>query len=157
MSFSEKFLPVWHIIESAIKKAGANAIRVDNLPDVDDIFDTIFRKIRESDVLLAECTINPDTVNSMLNVVMEIQCAREKNIPVIIITQSNPAELPFDLRVKNAIMYNENKEGLDLLEFRIKNRIKSALKFEKKVKIKWSFTKNNSRIKLQNHYSKVRN
>ena len=28
---------------------------------------------------------------------------------------------------------------------------------EKKVKIKWSFTKNNSRIKLQNHYSKVRN
>ena len=28
---------------------------------------------------------------------------------------------------------------------------------EKKVKIKWSFTKNNSRIKLQNHYYKVRN
>ncbi len=47
MPFDYEFWDVWEVIESAAKEACANAIRIDMLPDVENIFKRILLEIEK--------------------------------------------------------------------------------------------------------------
>ncbi|NUM33719.1 MAG: hypothetical protein HUU50_04215 [Candidatus Brocadiae bacterium] len=123
MPFSDEMWPVWEIIEAAVHEAGGKALRVDMIPQLGNIHEAIFHSIENSDVVIGDFT------GMNTNVAMEVQHARANNKPIILITQNDPKNLPFDLRIFRSIVYQNNNDSLKILKKRLKDAVQSNLEY----------------------------
>ena len=105
MPFNPSFLPVWRSIKEACKVNGIKPIRVDHLPQVDNIHQAIFNEIDASDLVFVDFSGDRYIDHPNANVVSEAMYAKTKQKPLVILSQSTDA-LPFDWRVHRAIIYN---------------------------------------------------
>lgn len=115
MPFNPDFLPVWKRIKAACKTNGIDAVRVDQLPHVDDIHGTIFKEIERSDILIVDFTGDQVSTVPNPNVVTEAKHGKDRQVPIVILTQSLEA-LPFDWRTHRAVIYQADDKGLAYLE-----------------------------------------
>jgi hypothetical protein len=115
MPFQEKFWPVWEAIHAACQAAGMDARRVDQLPQVDDIAQAIWRGIQAADLLIADFSGDKDPTIPNPNVVTEAAYARNLKKPMVILTQS-VFGLPFDWRTYRVLVYENTQNGLAHLQ-----------------------------------------
>lgn len=112
MPFHPSFDSVHQSIQEAIEHCGGRSLRVDQVPNLRNIWMAIENEIARCDVLLADFT--GDVVDKVANpnVVTEATIAFHKyQKPVVICTQSTEA-LFFDWKHHFALVYENTKQGL---------------------------------------------
>lgn len=115
MPFNPNFYPIWKVIKKACDHNDISAVRVDQLPLVEDIQKTICNEIDISELVIVDFSGDKQINIPNPNVVTEAKHAKDQKKPLIILTQSTEA-LPFDWRVHRAIIYKNDTDGLLLLE-----------------------------------------
>lgn len=127
MPFSQDFEPVFESIISVCSVIGIRLLRVDQIPNLRNIWKSIEREIERADMLIADFTGDkyPDAPNP--NVVTEAAIAMHKyEMPVIAITQTRES-LFFDWRHQFTIKYNVADDGLKYLRRGLANRLESEI------------------------------
>jgi len=114
MPFNPVFHPVWRAIKKACEQTDIVPIRVDQLPLIEDIHKTIFSEIEHSDIVIIDFSGDKLLSVPNPNVVTEATHAKVLRKPIVILTQSTDA-LPFDWRTHRAVVYENNKAGLEYL------------------------------------------
>lgn len=120
MPFDGKFAGTWEALQIAVTEAGLECRRADQIWEnhavIDDIVDLIWR----ARVIIADFTgRNP-------NVFYETGIAHALGRDVIYITQSE-GDVPFDLRHLRFLQYYPNGEGLQDLQPKVTERLRSLL------------------------------
>ncbi|BBM85332.1 hypothetical protein [Candidatus Uabimicrobium amorphum] len=115
MPFNPVFLPVWRVIKKTCKANDLDCCRVDQLPQIDNIHDTIFQEIDNSDIVIVDFSPDSASKHPNPNVVTEATYAKLKKKPLLILSQLVDS-LPFDWRTHRAVIYENNRSGLEYLE-----------------------------------------
>jgi Domain of unknown function (DUF5919) len=120
MPFTEPFNDYYKtILVPAIKAAGFESIRADEIYGTKPIIEDIFDNIRNSTALVADVTGKNPNVNYELGV------AHALNRPVVILSQSID-DIPFDYRHLRAIIYDTKKvDWVSELMSKITNTLRS--------------------------------
>jgi len=135
---------LYAIVEKNCLICGIEPRRVDRIAGVENIWDAIVEEIRNCDLVIADFSPDPmlcryelDTAArrnaANTNVATEAGYARALGKPVILLT-SDPESLPFDWRVKLAIVYPKDMSNVDAI-MALHRRLESALDSEK---AKWA-------------------
>ena len=126
--FLSEFDNVYNSISNSIRKVRLKARRLDKYVFLQDIWTQCLQEIEVSKVVIADFSgiISKNYPNP--NVVTEAAHARAINKPVIIITQGQAEDLPFDWRYMPVINYANTEEGLKLLEELLNAKIKYILR-----------------------------
>jgi hypothetical protein len=120
MPFDAGFAPVYAAIQRAGQACGMNVQRADDIWIHNTIIQDVVTLIDRSRIVIAECTTkNP-------NVFYETGIAHTLGRDVVMITQ-NLEHVPFDLRHHRALHYLPNGEGLQALEARLTDRIRTLV------------------------------
>lgn len=121
MPFRENLDPIYNNhIKNVARKLRMNIKRGDDPFSHHDIISEIWALINNCKVVIADCTTkNP-------NVFYEMGLANAISKPVIAITQ-NEEDVPFDIRHRRFIKYNNTPEGLRTLEQVLEYAISSTL------------------------------
>ncbi|WP_372365263.1 serine/threonine-protein kinase [Candidatus Uabimicrobium sp. HlEnr_7] len=132
MPFMEKFDTVYEQIESACEENKVQAIRVDNIVDVDNIWYAILREIKDCEFMIADFSGDKyeDVPNS--NVVTEAAHARAIGKPVVLISQQ-PEHMFFDWRTQHAIKYSFEEKDLAYLKSSLSRKVTGCLKLVQKL------------------------
>jgi CheY-like chemotaxis protein len=107
MPFQNDFKPVWDVIDSLEEECGLKIVRGDSLYDPSqDIIHKIWSFTYNCKVVIVDCTGgNP-------NVLYELGIAHTLGRPAILLTQDPPGIIPFDVRWRDFIIY-QNEMGAD--------------------------------------------
>lgn len=109
-----------HIKPTVEKINDLTCVRADNIYDNRPVIDDIWRLTNEARIIIAELTDkNP-------NVFYETGLAHAIDKEVILITQSSD-DVPFDLRHRRYISYQETHEGIEKLKVDLTNTITNIL------------------------------
>lgn len=110
------------IYQPSIEKAGLKAYRVDLDPKVNNILDSILKKIKESTLCLADISIdNP-------NVWYELGYAYALQKDIVLVCDSSRKEFPFDISIQNIIKYkSESTSDFQELSKNITTKLLSFL------------------------------
>jgi hypothetical protein len=127
MPFNPIFLNVWRTIRSACEANGIEAIRVDQIPQVDDIWKAIVEEIKTSDLIIVDFSGDEKSNIPNPNVITEATYARTYQKPVIILTQ-NVASLPFDWKTYRATIYENTEVGLTYIREMLTENLGALLK-----------------------------
>ncbi|BBM81928.1 serine/threonine-protein kinase [Candidatus Uabimicrobium amorphum] len=132
MPFMEKFDVVYQQIEAACEENKVQAMRVDNIVDVDNIWYAILREIKDCEFIIADFSGDKyeDVPNS--NVVTEAAHARAIGKPVVLISQQ-PEHMFFDWRTQHAIKYSFEEKDLAYLKSSLSRKVAGCLKLVKKM------------------------
>ncbi|MGE0431838.1 MAG: hypothetical protein AB7K09_03605 [Planctomycetota bacterium] len=123
MPFARRFDPVADLVVTAINELGGRALRIDQVPNLRNIWVAIEREIARADVVIADFSgdVQVDVPNP--NVVTEAAIAFHKyEKPVVVITQSTKG-LFFDWRHQYALVYTLDREGMRRLGRGMSNRL----------------------------------
>lgn len=123
MPFHRDFDAVADLIGSTVDHLGGRSLRIDQVPNLRNIWLAIEREIARSDLLVAD--FSGDVVRNVPNpnVVTEAAIAFHKyEKPVIVITQSTEG-LFFDWRHQFALVYDQTDMGLLKLAKHLANRL----------------------------------
>lgn len=102
--FDGGFNALFRVVHDRAARHKLNAVRIDQSSGVTiSIADSIHRRIRESRLIIADVTGNNP------NVLNEIGIAQALGKPLLLITQGNPSEAPFNVRGLQIRQYDENK------------------------------------------------
>lgn len=113
----------------AIIKAGLEPYRVDRDPSVNIPIEEIESGIRQSEICLAEITI--DNPNVWFELGFAIAVPREV---VLICSEERKTNFPFDVQHRNIIKYkSESPQDFDKLQINISQRILAILKKKKEI------------------------
>ncbi len=116
MPFSAEFAPVYDAIKSAVRAAGLNCMRADDIWQDSVLVQDIFSLIVRSRIVVCDFSEkNP-------NVFYEAGIAHTLGKHVVPITQ-NGGDVPADLRHHRYIPYHRNGEGLKRLESQLASRL----------------------------------
>ncbi|WP_422104717.1 hypothetical protein [Winogradskyella sp.] len=107
---------IWKHLQRIMKENGFSCNRADNLYGADVLKD-IWKAIRESEIIIA------DTTSKNPNVFYEIGIAHALGKKVVLITQ-NIDDIPFDFRRFRHIHYEDNTDGIGILENEIPNYLR---------------------------------
>ncbi len=107
---------VWKHLQRIMKENGFICNRADNLYGA-DVLEDIWKAIKESEIIIA------DTTSKNPNVFYEIGIAHALGKKVVLITQ-NIDDIPFDFRRFRHIHYEDNTDGIEILENEIPNYLK---------------------------------
>jgi len=99
MPFNQKFWEVWKAIKAACEANHIKAVRVDQIPQVQDIHTCIFKEIEASDLVIIDFSGDKMIEVPNPNVVTEAKHAKDRSKPIVILTQKIEA-LPFDWKVQ---------------------------------------------------------
>lgn len=120
MCFKKDYDPVYDAIEKAVKKVGCSCNRSDKYLRPQHITSKIIRDIFDSDIIIADISeANP-------NVYYELGISHTLPKNTIIISQSKE-ELPFNVRNEFVYKYKANRDGLELLSYKLKDIINELL------------------------------
>ncbi len=121
MSFDPKYDYIYKtVIKSSVEELNLECYRIDDDTIPKNIPDKIIREIIQSDLIIADISQqNP-------NVFYELGISHAIGNKTIIISQKLD-NLPFDVRTEYTIGYTDNKKGLRLLYFELKNIIPKIL------------------------------
>ena len=123
MPFARRFDPVADLVNRSVNELGGRALRIDQIPNLRNIWVAIEREIARADIVVADFSgdVSPDVPNP--NVVTEAAIAFHKyEKPVVVITQSTKG-LFFDWRHQYALTYALDREGLRRLGRGLTNRL----------------------------------
>jgi len=127
MPFAINFEPVFDSIITVSRITGTRLLRIDQVPNLRNIWTAIEREIERADILIADFTGDRYVDIPNPNVVTEATIAFHKyEMPVIIITQTIDA-LFFDWRHHFAITYNPDDDGLHYLRRTLTNKIEAEV------------------------------
>lgn len=131
MPFMEKFDAVYQKIEEACNENNVEAIRVDNIVDIDNIWYAILREINDCEFMIADFSGDKykDVPNS--NVVTEAAHARAIGKPVVLISQQ-PEHMFFDWRTQHAVKYSFEEKDLEYLKSSLSRKVSGCLKLLQK-------------------------
>ena len=115
MPFNPVFLPVWKVIKAACQANNIEARRVDQLPQIDNIYQTILGEIEAADLVIVDFTGDKHLDAPNANVVTEAKHAKDHQKPMVILTQS-ASGLPFDWKQYRAVVYQKDPTGLEYLK-----------------------------------------
>lgn len=118
MPFSRRFDPVFEAIRAVCDRLGVHALRVDEVVGVGDVYQLIEKEIARSELVVADCTGDPDPRTTNPNVALEVGLARALRKYVVLLTQGVDS-LPFDLRTQRALQYENTTDGLSDLRRRL--------------------------------------
>jgi hypothetical protein len=118
MPFSEPWSDrVWRIVEKIVVGSGFHGIRADELYG-DSVVEDIWTSINEATLIIADLTSrNP-------NVFYELGVAHTVGKPAILLSQSE-SDIPFDLRHKRCILYQDNADGYEKLQAELPRALKA--------------------------------
>ncbi len=125
--FSRHFYPVYETIRAVCLGNGARSVRVDEVVGAGDIYQLIEREIVRAELVIADCTGDPESGSTNPNVALEVGLARALRKSVILLAQ-NVEALPFDLRTQRALCYENTNEGLLDLGYRLRIVVEAALR-----------------------------
>jgi len=110
MPFKPDFNRIYeHILQPAIKEAGLNPLRADEIFSPTPIVEDVWTHIARSRLIIADVTDkNP-------NVFYELGLSHAIGIPVIIITQ-NKEDVPFDVAYIRYLIYTDDEAGWQKLK-----------------------------------------
>lgn len=122
MPFREPFDGYYtHIIKKAVKDAGLDALRGDEVYGTRSIIRDVWEQIWRARVVIADVTDRNPNVN------YELGLCHSLGVPTILITQ-NIDDVPFDYRHRRCIPYNTAEATwVEKLSVALKNTIESAL------------------------------
>jgi hypothetical protein len=121
MRFAAKFDPVYiQGIKRAVEDAGLDCLRLDQDRKPKDIGAEIVRGIIDSDLIIADLT------DASPNVWYELGISHTIGNKTIVISQ-HLSKLPFDLLTHATLSYDNSREGIELLYFRLKEMIPALL------------------------------
>jgi len=105
--FEERFGAVFDTIKTAAGRQSLNAVRIDRARVVGPVSVAVHRKIRDARLVLADVTgANPNVLN-------EVGLAEAFGKPLILITQDQPEDAPFNIRNLQLHKYaSDNLGGL---------------------------------------------
>jgi hypothetical protein len=127
MPFAINFEPVFDSIISVSHILGIRLLRIDQVPNLRNIWTAIEREIERADILIADFTGDRYIDIPNPNVVTEAAIAFHKyEMPVIIITQTVDS-LFFDWRHHFAIQYSLEDDGLHYLRRQLSNKINAEV------------------------------
>lgn len=120
MPFQAEFNPVYIALQSAIRAAGFNPMRADDLWEENAVIQDIVNLIARARIVICDCSgRNP-------NVFYEAGIAHTLGKEVILIAQSEN-DIPFDLRHLRYVKYLNNNEGLSKLGETVQSRIQTII------------------------------
>jgi hypothetical protein len=102
MPFSDNFNRVFSIISESAKKLGLTTLRIDQKTGATSIVDEIQQELRNSKIVVADITGNNP------NVLNEIGRAQMLDKPLILLSQDNPTDAPFNIRGLRIYKYDLN-------------------------------------------------
>jgi hypothetical protein len=101
--FEPRFDPVFKTIQDAATERYLQAFRIDQGFIGEPIADSIRQKVRESRVLIADLT------GTNANVLNEIGFAQALGKPLVLISQDEPTDAPFNVRGLRILRYSEKQ------------------------------------------------
>jgi hypothetical protein len=117
MPFKPKLLPIYRDhIKKVARQLKMSVARADDFFTTQSIMEEIWSAIANSKIIIADCT------DRNTNVFYEIGIAHSLGKPVILITQ-NPEDVPFDLRNRRYIEYENTSHGHKAFEERLKKTL----------------------------------
>lgn len=122
MPFNPVFFPVWQKIKKACEYNNLKCCRVDQIPQIDNIHEAIFREIDNSDIVIVDFSPDSDSKHPNPNVVTEATYAKIQKKPLVILSQLVDS-LPFDWKIYRATVYENNQHGLEYLEEVLKENL----------------------------------
>lgn len=127
MPFHEEFDPVSETIIAAVESFDGRALRIDQVPNLRNIWLAIEQEISRADIMIADFTGDRIKDIPNPNVVTEATIALHKYAkPVIVITQSTES-LFFDWRHQLALVYHNTNAGLDVLYKKLVSRLSAEI------------------------------
>lgn len=121
MPFRDKFNDVYQkAIKPAVKDAGYTVRRGDDFFSDQRIMDEVWSAIYHSKLCIVECSDNNP------NVFYELGIAHMLGRPTIMIVESDD-DVPFDIRDRRMILYNNNDNGLEELRDLLLKTIKADM------------------------------
>ena len=133
MPFSAAFDQVYAVIEMACEENGVQAIRIDNLVDIDNIWYAILREIEDSEFVIADFSGDKYEDVPNCNVVTEAAHARAMGKPLILLSQ-HPEYMFFDWRTQHALKYSPEQSDWDPLRKSLGRKIQGCLKLIEKLR-----------------------
>lgn len=124
ISYNDTFSSTYDILNKTAKNRNLKCIRMDRLHFQDEIWKNIALEIEHSNIIIADFSEANIGCGANANVITEASHARAKGKDIIIITQSNPEDLPFDWRYLPTIKYSSSKEGLTVLSKKIDDKLR---------------------------------
>jgi len=123
MPFSNSFNDIYHLaIKQAVESCGLFCQRVDEQHFTESILEMIISNIKRARFIIADMT------NCNPNVFYEVGYAHALEKPIIFLTQDDPNKIPFDLKQKPHIVYNEKE--IRILKTDLEERLKGLLEQE---------------------------
>jgi hypothetical protein len=121
MPFLDDLKPVWEDhIKNVAKSLGLSVVRADDFFTAHSIMSDVWNAICSTRAIIADCTgRNP-------NVFYEIGIAHTIGKPVVLIAQ-NSDDVPFDLRHLRYILYEYTPRGMQQLEQKLAQTLKTEL------------------------------
>jgi hypothetical protein len=121
MPFLDDLKPVWEDhIKNVAKSLGLSVVRADDFFTAHSIISDVWNAICSTRAVIADCTgRNP-------NVFYEIGIAHTIGKPVVLIAQ-NSDDVPFDLRHLRYILYEYTPRGMQQLEQKLAQTLKTEL------------------------------
>ena len=108
MPFDKKFDSVYSdVIKEVLEREGFKVERASNIQNLRNVMRDVIQGIVDSDLIVADLT------SSNANVFYELCIAHVLEKPAILITQSPPEEVPFDLRQNRVITYSTHFDAID--------------------------------------------
>ena len=132
MPFSAAFDQVFTVIEAACEENNVQAMRIDNLVDVDNIWYAILREIEDSEFIIADFSGDKYQDVPNCNVVTEAAHARAKGKPLILLSQ-HPEYMFFDWRTQHALKYSPEQSDWQLLRKSLGRKIQGCLRLVEKL------------------------
>lgn len=109
------------VIEPACRAVGLRAIRADDITVPGEINDQVIRKLRDSDVVIADLTdANP-------NVMYELGLRHSIAAVTIPIAERRDDGLPFDVRMTRTVLFKRTPHGLVEARERLESMLRTAL------------------------------
>ena len=124
ISFSDKFVDVYKVLNNATRRVNFKSIRMDKLHFQDEIWKNIALEIENSDVMIADFSETSTSCGPNANVLTEAAHARAIGKDIIVITRDRPEDVPFDWRYVPIITYVDSSEGLEELSEKIYSKLR---------------------------------
>ena len=113
-SDAAKYQAIYTHFKHRLLEHGFNAMRADDMPGSQNILQDILRAIDECDLVIAELTSNNP------NVLFELAIAYSLDKAVILLTQGDIGQLPFDLKSYRVVQYSTDFDKMMLAEEALK-------------------------------------
>ena len=128
--FSREFVDIFSSIKTACEGVKLKARRLDQHVFLQDIWNQCLQEIEAAKVLIADFSADGSGQVPNPNVVTEAAHARAIGKPLVLITQGNPEDMPFDWRHMPVVTYEKSEAGLkqlaDLLTGRFRHVLQST-------------------------------